>query len=173
MVVPRAGPGKILRDVAGGRQIPRFGVAVAVVRHVSAVQVRDDWNRTRVRRRIMAVHVPAHRSSGRIRPVKCLVHWQQVRQVVAVGVDQLIDPFHARAPIRSRFDRERRITKRAAIAERAVSPDGCLRKRRREDLLIELSHTDRVVVRRRVAAGERHRRWNRQRPYETWDDVGW
>src|SRR4030095_8009141 len=82
------------RYVGGGRQVPRLGVAVAVVADADrTVHVGDDRHRTRVPARVFGergrVITPGH-SAGRVRPVQRLVHREQVRQVAPVCVDQLV-----------------------------------------------------------------------------------
>ena len=69
------------------------------------------------------------RAAGRVGPVQRRVDRQQVRQVVAVGIHQLVDPLDADGPLPLRLDRERRrvVEQQASLAggrDRAVAPDG-------------------------------------------------
>ena len=78
-------------NVLGVRQVPGLREAVAGGAHVSAMDVRDHRDRSLVGLRIRVAPVAR---AGRIRPVKGLVHRQQVGEVVALLVHQFIDPPH-------------------------------------------------------------------------------
>ena len=54
------------------------------------------------RARIAACH-----AAGRVSPVQGRVNRQQVRQVVAIGIHEIIDPFDAHRPVCLRFDGQR------------------------------------------------------------------
>src|SRR6266511_4928975 len=93
-------PGPHLReagvDVRGLGQEPGFRVAIALIAHTCrAVEVRDDRDRTRVRAG-GAVEagsaVPTGDPARRVRPVQGRIHGKEVREEVAVRVDQIVDP---------------------------------------------------------------------------------
>ena len=120
------------RDVARVRQIPRLGVAVALVADPDcAVDVGDDRHRTGVRAgrgRKGRARVTAVRAPGWVGPVQCWIHRQQVRQVVTIRVDQLVDPLDPdwAFPIRLDGERRRVVEQQTALACRAdgtVAPD--------------------------------------------------
>ena len=125
--VERAVPREAGGDVVCPGQVPRLGVAVAVVEGVAAVHVGDDRHRTAVRPRGASergLRIPARRATRRVRPVQCRVHRKQVRPEVPVPVDQAVDPRHPhRAPV-PRLDREGGGVERARVVHRPVAPDG-------------------------------------------------
>src|SRR5215217_394837 len=94
-VVPGALGGVATGDVAGGGQEPGLGVAVALVADPGrAVQVGHDRHRTGVATRRGGERRPrvaAVDPAGRVGPVQGLIDGQQVRQVVAVDIHQLVD----------------------------------------------------------------------------------
>ena len=90
-------------------------------------------------------------AAGRVGPVQRRVDRQQVGQVVAVGVDQVVDPLDPHRPVVLGLDGQRRgvVQQQAPVAlggDRAVAPHGRLRHPGRQDLLGELLHRDLVVV---------------------------
>jgi hypothetical protein len=115
---------------------------------VPAVEVGHDRNRAAVGRLVASVAVTPVRPAGRVRPVERLVHRQQVREEVAVPVDEAVDPLDSYRPAPVGLDRERRVVEGAQVARRAVAPDRGLPETRArwQDLLLELAHGDLVVV---------------------------
>ena len=110
-VVPRALGRIACGDVGCRRQVPGLGVAVALVADAyGAVDMRDDrdrtcvWTGSRLERR---ARVSIHRAARGVCPVQGLIHGQQVRQIIAIRVHQLVDPFDACGPVPLRFDGER------------------------------------------------------------------
>ena len=87
-LVPGAFPRVARRDVVRGRQVPGFGVAVAVVGHAdSAMHMGDDRHRARVATRRLRERrpaVPVGGATGRVRPVQRRVDREQMRQEVPV-----------------------------------------------------------------------------------------
>src|SRR5918996_287719 len=82
-----------------------------------------------------------------------------MRQEVAVGIDELVDPLHPDRPVVHRLYRERRgvveqQSSPALCRDGTVSPHDGGGQSGRKDLLRELPHRDLVVV-RRLAAGHR------------------
>jgi hypothetical protein len=135
------------------------------------VHVGDDRHRTGVRTRGFGERGPVISpscSAGRVRPVQCLVDRQQVRQVVPVRVDQLVDPLDPDRPVPLGLDRERgcMMKQDPLLARRldgSVSPYRRRRESGRQDLLLELPHRDLVGVgrfstRQRHGARPRHDR---------------
>ncbi len=114
---------------------------------------------------LSSAHVPPGRSAGRVGPVQGGVDRQQVRQVAAVAVDQVVDPLHADRPVAPGLDGERRIVERPAVGGRAVAPHRGGGHAGRQDLLAELAHSDRVPVDglARQPGERRHHRGDHQR----------
>ncbi len=160
-VVPRALRGEAVRDVVGDGQIPRLGVAVALVADTDrAVRVRDQRHRTGVPAGRLGEgrsSVTVVRATRRVRPVKRRVDREQVGPEVPGGVDQLVDPLDAHWSVVLRLDRQRGcvvdLEPVAALrGDRAVAPHGRGRPEARgQDLLGELPHGDLVVVHRLAA----------------------
>ena len=167
-------------DVTGSRQIPGLRVPVALVAHPDgAVHVRDHRHGAAVGARGLVEggsRVAVLLASGWIRPVQRGVDRQQMGQVVALIVEQVVDPLDPHRPIPSRFDRERgRVVEqqpaRAVRSHGTVAPYGGRRQAGREDLLRELPHRDLVVVDVLAAAGHesvrlRHDRRDEERRLE-------
>ena len=157
-------------------EVPRLGVAVALLVAVAAVQVGDDRHWAAVWTVVGAVPVAPADPTGRVRPVERLVDQEQVRPEAAVRPHELVDPLdpHGLAP--RRLDRERRIVERLRVVDRAVAPHfgRAETHRRREDLLPELANADSVVIDRPALlaaqlAAARHRRRDHQRGRVLWD----
>jgi hypothetical protein len=153
--VPGAVPRIAVRDVVCRRHVPPFRVAVAVVRDADRpVHMRDDRDRPGVgagRLRKGRSAVPADGASRRVGPVQRRVDREQMGQVAAVVVHELVDPLDADRPVPLGLDRERGsvVQEQAALALRGfppVAPHRRRRQTRREDLLRELPHRDLVVV---------------------------
>ena len=165
VAVERAVPREAGGDVACPGQVPRLGVAVAVVEGVAAVHVGDDRHRTAVPPRGASepgLRITSRRAARRVRPVQGRVHRKQVRPEVPVPVDQAVDPRHPhRAPV-PRLDREGGGVERARVVHRPVAPDGGRRQIAREHLRPELADRDLVVV-DPAPRGERHLRRDDQR----------
>ncbi|NTV97468.1 MAG: Vps62-related protein, partial [Thiobacillus sp.] len=174
---------KALGSVAGrqfaGRQcgqVPRLGVAVALVADADrAVHVRHGRHRARVRAwrgRKRRPRVASGLSAGRICPVQRRIDCKEMRQMVAVGIDQLIDPFHAHRHAPSRLDGEGRVVEGARMVDRTVAPDGARAVPGRKDLLPKLPHRDLIVV-SAAAPLELHRaaRGHRGRDDQRCDDA--
>jgi hypothetical protein len=180
VVVPGAPVRVAFRNVPGRRQIPRFGVAVALVANPhGAVDVRHDRHRTGVgagRGLEGRSHVTTRSAARRVGPVQRRVDGQQVRQEVAARVLEVVDPLHAHRPVPLRLDRQRGgvVNQQAPLAcglDRPVAPYGRRRQARRQDLLRDLAHRDLVVVRvlaatKRDRPGLRHDRRDEQRRLE-------
>jgi hypothetical protein len=98
-----------------------------------------------------------------------LIDRQQMRQVVSVRVDEVVDPLDAHGLPPRRLDRERRVVKAGRMVHRAVTPD-CRRQPHavRKNVLPELTYGDLVVIDtlprlHRHLRRTRHRRRNHQR----------
>ena len=181
-VVPGALGGVAGRDVVGRRQVPRLGVAVALVADADrAVHVGDHRAPGRCTRPGVVgerrARVAAGRAARRVGPVQRRVDRQQVRQVVAVGVLQVVDPLHPhrRVPPAPRWSATARCgcSRPLLLGRRhgAVAPDRGRRAARGQDLLRELPHRDLVVVDLLAAlgvdgAGLGHHRRDQQRGHE-------
>jgi len=121
-------------------------------------------------------HIALGYAPRRVGPVQRRVYWQQVRQVVAVRVHQLIDPLHAHRRIPVRLDGERRrvVEQQPPLACRAngaVTPDGRGGQPGRQDLLLELPHRDFVVIRVLAALDLDRARLRHDRRDEQWACV--
>ena len=91
------------------------------------------------------------RAAGRVCPVQGRVHRQQVGQVVAIGIHQLIDPLDAHGSVCLRFDGQRRgvVDQQASLAcpcDSTIPPHGCRWQTCRQDLLGDLPHGNFVIV---------------------------
>jgi hypothetical protein len=176
-VVPSAFARVSRRVVGRRRQVPGLGIPVAVIGHADGtVDMRDDRHRARVgagSRVERGPHVAAFRPARRVRPVQRLVDREQVRQILPVVVDEVVDPLDSDGPIHLRLDRQRRrmVEQQAALARRlyrAVPPDRGHGVAPRQDLLLNLPHRDLVVVGRLAARhqdrpGPGHDRRDQQR----------
>jgi hypothetical protein len=100
------------RDVSGSRQVPRLRIAVALVADTDGTVDMGDhrdragvraWRRLKGRTRVTPVH-PA----GRVRPVERRIDRKEMRQVIPVRVDQVVDPPDPDRPLPLRLDGERR-----------------------------------------------------------------
>jgi hypothetical protein len=90
-------------------------------------------------------------AAGWVGPVQRLIYRQQVGQVVAAGVLEVVDPLDAHRPLPGGLDGERgRVVEQqpptAGRLDRPIAPHGRGWVRRRQDLLGELLHGDLVVV---------------------------
>ena len=103
-----AGGGKPPRDVPRFRQPPGLRIAVALRTHVRTVHMGDDRDRPPIGPR----KVPGAIGSadavlaelGRIRPVNGLIDRQEVAQIPAPLVDQVVDPADVDLLVRLRLD---------------------------------------------------------------------
>src|SRR5512138_3428867 len=104
-----------------------------------------------------------------------------MRQIVAIGVHQFIDPLDTDRSARLRLDGEggrvmQQQTCGAFRFDRAITPDGGLGKARWQDLLLKLLHGDLVIIDLRVSGLKRpclwHHRRNEQRRFEFRDRQG-
>ena len=121
-------------------------------------------------------------AAGRVRPVERRIDRQEVRQVVAVGVHQLVDPLDLDRAPELRLDRERGCVVEEQAAGDAgldgpVAPDRRGGQAGRQDLLRELAHRDLVDVAHLAAlhllrAGAGHDRRDEQRRHELGDPPG-
>ena len=173
-----AGPeaGEAGRDVPGRRQVPRLRVPVAVRGGVRAVQVGDERDRAGVPAggtgEVRPV-VPAVQPTARVGPVQRRVDRQQVLQVAALPVDELVDPGDPDRPVDPGLDGRRRAAERTGVARRPVAPDRGGRMVGRQDLLAELADRDHVLVEDPAHAGADHGHGRRDRqPVDVLVDVG-
>ena len=154
-LVPGALGGVPVRDVSGGREVPRLRVAVALVTDIGgAVNVGHDRHRTRVRvgrGREGRARIATSDAARRIRPVQRRVDGQEMGQEVPAVVDERVDPLHPHRTVEERLDRQRRgvvheQTSAGLGGDRAVSPHRRAWQPLRQYLLGELLHRDLVVV---------------------------
>ncbi len=156
-VIPRAPVRVARRNVRGRGQIPRLGIAVALIAHPDRpMDMGDHRHGARVApgRRLageVRTRVAVHDAAGRIGPMQGRVHRQQVGEVVPVGVHEFIDPLDADGAVGAGLDGQGGgvVDEEAGLAfrlDRAVAPDGGGGQSRRQDLLLELPHRDFVIV---------------------------
>jgi len=200
-VVPRARAG-VAAEVGGRGQVPGLRVPVALVADADRpVHVGDHRHgppvagvlrgRVEVGIRRGGGHVGAPGQVGLrvgalaaqlagIRPVERRVHREEVRQVVAIGVHELVDPLDPDRGADLGVDGEGRSVEQplqgltlAVSGDRPVAPHGGLRTARGQHLLVELPDGDLVVVdvapAGHDAARPRHDGRNEQRSGELLD----
>ena len=169
-------------DVPRVGQVPGLRVTVALVADANgAVHMGDHRNGADVSagRRLpgeVRTCVAPHGATRWVGPVQGLVDRQEVRQIVAARIPQVVDPHDACRAAGLGLDGERgRVVQEQALVargpHRAVAPHRRLRVAGRQDLLRELLHRDLVVVDVPEAGTEergrlRHDRRDEQRRHE-------
>ena len=111
-----------------------------------------DWTRVSSGRlRKVGPRIPAGDAARRVRPMQRRVDWQEMRQVVGLGIHKIIDPLDTHWPVMHCLDRQRRRVMHeqrliTLCLDGAVTPHRRHRKSCRQDLLADLPHRDLVVV---------------------------
>ena len=107
-LIPGAFGGVAHRSITGGRQVPCLGVAVALVAHAHrAVHMGDDGHGASVWFGSLGegwARVAPCYAAGRVGPVQRRINGQQMGQVIAVCILQLVDPLDPYRPPGLRFD---------------------------------------------------------------------
>jgi hypothetical protein len=168
-VVPRAHRRIAVRDVRGVREEPRFRVAITLLARVRTMDVRHPRHRARVGILAGAVHVAPPEFARGVGPVQGLVDRQQVRQVAALAVDELVPPLNASGAVRSRLDCEGRRERASGVVDRTETPHRRLRQWRRQDRLPQLADGDAIDVHLAARARGGHCRRHHERRYEPGD----
>ena len=110
------------RNVRGVREEPRFRVAVALLRDMRTVHVRDPGHRPGVRQLTGAVHVASGHTSRRISPVQRLIDGQEMWQVMSSAVDEIVTPLDTHRPVRDGLEGERRREEAIPVVDHSESP---------------------------------------------------
>jgi hypothetical protein len=74
------------------------------------------------------------------------IHREEMREEVATGVDQAVDPLDPDRPVEVGLDGKGGIVERARVIHGPVAPHRCHRQAGRQDLLPELLDGDLVVI---------------------------
>ena len=159
-VVPGALRREAVWNVLGRRQIPGLRIAVALITDTNGpVDVGHHRDRAGIgagRFTEGRASVASIQSAGWVRPVERRIDRKEMRKVVPVRIDQVVDPLDPDRPLPASLDGERRgvVDQQSTVAitrDRAVAPDRRRRHAGRQDLLRELPHRDLVVVDRLAA----------------------